>query len=88
MNETLLIPNERYLYRINGRQVPVLYTGYRPWVPTGKGPRSHAFTRLDTGEWIYRRHAVGLSHHYEGCPCTRFNGLTSCMCRERLAEVR
>jgi hypothetical protein len=88
MNETLLIPNERYLYGINGRQVLVLYNGYRPWGPTGKGPRSRAFTRQDTGEWICRRHAVGVSHHYEGCPCTRFNGLTSCMCRERLAGVR
>jgi hypothetical protein len=88
MNETLLIPNERYLYRINGRQVPVLCNGYRPWVPTGKGHWSRAFTRQDTGEWIYCRHAVGVSHRYEGCVCARFNGLTSCMCRERLAEVR
>jgi hypothetical protein len=88
MNETLLIPNERYLYRIDWRQVPVLYNGYRPWGPTGKGSRNHTFTRQDTGEWIYRRHAGGVSHHYEGWPCAQFNGLTGCMCRERLAEVR
>ena len=80
-------PNARYLLRIDRRQVPVIYDGWGLWHGEGgeEGVHRHAFTRIDTGEWVFRRSARAVSKHYDQC-VTEDRG--SCNCRAKLEALR
>jgi len=96
MNGKYLEPCKRYLLRIDCHQVPVIYDGWGLWKDHGgeEGIHNHAFTRIDTGEWIFRRTARAISRHYDDC--TRFKRYMpgerdedlQCDCQQRLEVLR
>lgn len=85
MDGTRMEPNTRYLMRVDRKQIPVIYNGWQKW--SGQGgeecAKQHAFTRLDTGEWVFKRSARALSKHYDDCVLEHYN----CTCHERLEAV-
>jgi hypothetical protein len=93
MDGTTMEPNVRYLLRIDKKQVPVIYDGWALWSGHGgeEGRKTHAFTRLDTGEWIFKNSARAVSKHYDDCIIPVDGpGMESgylCRCRARLEAV-
>lgn len=92
MDGSSMEPNARYLLRIDRKQVPVVYNGFERWSSEGGeiGARQHAFTRLDTGEWVFKHSARALSKHYDDCSlapnCERLT--SNCSCHDRLEAER
>ena len=88
MDKSFLKPNERYLFRLNGRQVPVIYNGWGLWGGhPEQGRNMHAFTRLDDGQQFFRKSALGVSKHYDDCPVNEFQA-AACNCRAWLEAIR
>jgi len=84
MDGTRMIPNARYLLRIKTKQVPVIYNGFAIW--TAFEGKKHAFTRIDTGEWVFKRQARAVSKHYDDC-CFMAQE-QACTCHQRLEALR
>ncbi len=84
MDGNSLVVGERYLFRLRGKQVPVVYMG-RFWNENTYQTNLH-LRRLDllpTG-YLYRRTARALSKHFDNCALV---GREDCRCAERLSTV-
>ena len=84
MDGTLMKDGKRYLMRINKDQVPVTFDGWGLWSGHGgeEGRKQYCFTRLDTGEVIFKPTARAISRHYDGC--TLVSRPATCDCSARL----
>jgi len=83
-------PNQRYLLRLfgeGGPQVPVIYDGYGLWSKQGgeEGKKRNAFTRLDTGDWLFTKTTHLVSRHYDSCVNAGTPG--RCNCRAKLESI-